>query len=308
MEIIWIIVVALIAAFILFLWWDLDDSSTVYKKIVGHEDTPQIRRAAQKLARSRKPESIVQAADMNRYNLQNDEEADRLLAVALFLAINEEDPIAYNINDRIRPDQPLEAGGPREAIVRNDMQNVHDSNVVAEMKKKYEIISRGQPACDQTVRAFMNTLDEEALFNFNTVMNNPALIEHIGATDRDALMLIIGRGKHLWPALNNNLKNIIQDGHRVCATGRFSQIMDSLTLLDAEAGAPPVTTDILRKEIMDHCSHFVKTLSEEDQKKYEEGDDEEIKLGLLADIKKKYEHLSDDKIFAKILVEVEAAF
>jgi hypothetical protein len=304
----WLLILAAVILIVVIFLYTMDNSDETFENVVGHEDTPKIRQAEKKLKKKKKPEALMRAADLNRFNIGDAAEADRLYAEALQLALWQDDPVAYNIADRINPTVPLLVGTPAAAVIRADPQNVHDSNVVQEMQKKYNIINRGQRATAAELKEFAATLEPQARAGYDLIMREPALIEHLGATDRDALQIIVARDPKLWPGLRDNLKNITQNGHPVCATGRMSQILDSLTLIDEEAGRPVLTTEILRKEMMDHCSKFILGLSEEDQQEYDEGDSDKIKEKLVADLKKNYAHLSNGPIFEKVLLEVEAAF
>lgn len=297
-----LIVVLVILAIVLWMLL-MDNSEETYANIKGYEDTPAIRRAERKLKRKR-PVDKMKAADINRYNLNNQEEADRLYAIALQEALNMEDPVAFTINDRINA-APLKLEVKRTPTIQSDAQNVHDSNVTDTLVTKFNRIRNGGPASPELVAEFAQTLNKKGLAGFDHIVNYPGYIEKLGASDMDMMYIIINRDRDLWPALARNLENIVVDDYAICPSGRAAQVLDSLTLIDKEAGEPIITTDILRKEMMDYCSNFVNNI--EDKNAYEE-DPEPFVNDMVTNLQKKYNDLPSKVVFNKIIEEIKSAF
>lgn len=311
----WIIVIIIAVILVWYITRDENDEK-VYKSIRGHEDTPRIRKAERNIrARGgKKAKDYLMLADMNRFNIKDNIVADEDYAIALQLAEFEQTPDIFYINDRLNPEMPLQtAVNIRNVTVNNDAQNVHDSNVVTQISKKYDIIKRGASADDDTYNRFYSGAPENVKYILYDMHRAPGFLENINATDIDVLYKVIARGQHLWPTLYSNLGECRmgdEDEGLVCVTGRVSQILDAMTLIDAEAGKPLITTDILRKEMVDYTSNYIDKLSPERRKEYEEDEDAAIEIfeEIEKNLSNQYLKLADPVIFKKILAEIQAGF
>lgn len=285
----------------------------IYNKVKGNEKTPEIIKAAKDLSVENKPEEKLMAADLIHFNLE--ENADDIYAEALQLAIYQNDPIAFNINDRLFPLTPLvvnfapqfvphfvtQNGNGNEQnkleikkTVRSDPQNVHDSNVTAQLRDKCELLK--ETSFDPVLyKEFKNGCKNIRVVEKIEMI--PSLHEYLDVTDEQVLKLVVSRGKHTWLPLDSNLKNIDEN---VCLTGRIGQIIDALTIVD-EIGKPIVTIDIMRKEIMDDTANYLrdKGFFGEEEVEVDENDLEDY-------LKKKYGDLCTPEIFNKIFTEVKA--
>lgn len=172
--------------------------------------------------------------------------------------------------------------------VRNDPQNVHDSNITQSLKHKYDKILESNANAD--LRALATTLDEVNYLvpskeQIETALNDSTLddkkkrkarniLKHISpnnsisslGTDEETVLLETWRRIHspdnvaqktnLRVALFDSLASAIEENssgeQKVCVTGRCGRIIDSLTLLDSskDLSEPVKTTEILRNEIM----------------------------------------------------------
>ncbi len=332
---VFIILILLICLFVLFGLYFHESPKTkskkVYNAINGHEKTPEIISAIKVLAEEPKPEpeNKLMVADMVNFNLHQN--ADEIYAEALQLAIYENDPIAFNINDRLHPLEPLitiipipfphfiphfAAGEMRvgemrvgemrnemrideppsliekKKVVRSDPQNVHDSNVVAQLREKCEKIKG--TTFDPVLYADFKKITKHGDL-ISKIESVPCLHEHLDVTDEEVLRAVISRGKHTWDPLESNLGNINEN---VCLTGRIGQIIDALTIVDP-IGKPIVTIDIMRKEIMEDSANYLREKGFFEGSEINEQEFEEY-------LKKKYEHLCAPEIFNKLLIEVKA--
>ncbi len=279
-------------------------AKTVYNNIKGYENTSEIKEAVTELIKEPKKnsEDCLILGDMLRYNLQLEAEAIEAYNLGLALA---HDSIAYNINDRLHPEQPLavnvntnntnviiENVKPKNIHIRSDPQNVHDSNVVFQIRERYNKIRNNYPDSDNCLKRFLKKHPETKKIVDN-IRYNPCELEAINATDYDVLLTVINRGEHVWDILADNLKS----AEDVCLTGRISQILDALTIIDDPQ--PIISVDILRKEIFDDAGQFsIKNEHLEDG----------LEEALLNYIDTKYKHLCEPKVFEKIKTEVQMGF
>lgn len=280
-----IIIIIIVLLLLIYYFWP-DDPKRVYEKIGGYENTPQIRSAVKKLKNKRKknPEDNLMLGDMYRYNLNDQILADQYYAEGLQLALFENDPIIYAINDRVT-DVPIEvpAGIPK---IKSDPQNVHDSNVVQQLRDRYYKIRTTAP-----------DIVGEFIVEYNLNIGDGHI--HGLGSEREILNAVLHRGKHIWPVVADNIKNMGD----ICVTGRVSQYLDALTLLDP-VGTPIVTTDILRKEIFQEFANEMKNPI------FETGSDQEISdhIEKFAEtIGKRYIDAKPE-VLEKILTEAKAAF
>jgi len=167
-------------------------------------------------------------------------------------------------------------------IVRSDPQNVHDSFVNVDVRKKIDMLKNSP------------VLIPPHSSHVDRMLENPA--EIYGTTDAEIMCRVWGRINEPENAPNRaeliRAFNSAVEQCGVCSTGRVSQLIDSLTLLDcnAELAAPLVSREIMRREIGGKISAEIAKLSREDRNVYEtsESDDEldpvreKIKINVVA--------------------------
>lgn len=169
--------------------------------------------------------------------------------------------------------------------VRNDAQNVHETNVVNEMKNKYDEIKE----LNENEKSLLNLRENKDEFitdikqkinNLNKqsnnekyqkalqtldIMNKHNYISSLNTTETDVL-------RNVWYRINShenesNKDNLVESfvtslsdciesdwsgkDHPVCITGRVTRVLNSLTLMDnnEKISQPVKTTEILRNEI-----------------------------------------------------------
>lgn len=269
----------------------------VYNQVKGNEKTPEIINTVKEL--SEEPKTIQEyiiLGDLMRHNLEID--ADDIYAEALQLAVFAEDPLAFNINDRLNPNQPLIISTNNPPVILPDPQNVHDSNVIDQLHQKCKQLKEETKFNPQMYALFKKTYPD-VIDIVNTIENNPCNHERLGSYDSEMLELVISRGQHTWEPLRTNLKNINED---ICTTGRIGQIMDALTIIDP-IGKPLVTEPILRKEMFDSASAY---LTKTGFFEAEDPDSEAAAKDVYNELQKNYATLCSPEIFDKIFLEVKA--
>ena len=312
-KMIWItLVILVLLAILIYFFWP-DPPAKIYAEIKGYENNRRIRGAAHKLRekKTKTPEEYIMLGDMLRYNLG--ETAEEIYAEALQLAIFAEDPLAFTINDRLRPEEPLHVPATEPPRILTDPQNVHDSNVVKQMIQRYESVRGPHSGSitrvdgakrhnNQTYEDFKNFAPERTKKIIEGIEQNPCEYSHLRATDADVLRDVASRGPHVWPALVSNLN----DAEDVCLTGRISQILDALTLVDEAGAAPICSVPILRKEIVEDAQNFLR--SREYFEKADSASEEYIfaeNEALQKYIREKYQTLCAPEIMQKLLAEIE---
>ena len=219
--------------------------------------------------------------EIYNFNLNQPEIAAEYYEQALQQAIMNSIQEPERVVDRLFPDTfiPVREVGPDyfNRNIRNDSQNVHDTNVVRQVAEKYKTIEAIVPEKDMNqdtaviakLREKCRSAGEKghlALRVLNSIEGNPSYSTAINGTDYDAIIKVCGRAEEhagIYDALIENLSHCIEDNEIVCTTGRVANIMDSLTLLDPQAGTPMVTVDIARREILQEAAKFSETLADD---------------------------------------------
>lgn len=311
----WTIVIIIVILFFVILWLTAEDNVTgAYEaKVRGHEDTPEIRTIEKKIRkkRTKKVKDYLTLGDINRFNINDQIQADNDYALALQLADYTGDAMIFHINDRINPFVPIVNHNIRNVGIVVDAQNVHDSNVVDSLNKKYNIIRSGKLADEAMMTRFLERAPDDCRYAIKSILDKPGYLESINEGDDIVLRRVVARGEHLWDALYGNLKNCADnDGNMVCVTGRVGQILDAMTLIDKDAGKPMVTVSILRKEMVDATANYINNLSEERRKLYDEDDEEAAKVGNEIEemLNRDYKSLAKPELFDKVMEEIKAGF
>jgi len=321
----------------------------IYSKTFGYDYDGNTHKAFLKCSQdfsrgeNRADNSFI-ASEILQYNLGQEENARRLRNIALaeiaaqpinpdrfiepeFIVdraelIPEQDALMRII---IAGDRRQKEPGNFDRIVRSDPQNVHDTTVQDEMQMRYDRIKRSIHG-----GTFLSGLRESinspgAHIVLDRIISNPAMIDKLSATDEDVLRAVwarindpanAGRREDLIAALQHNLENCYNDGSIVCVTGRVNNILDSLTAIDVNPAIsePVVSTDILRKDIMQHVAQIINTLPDGEKKIYETGEDhaefqqfaEKIKTRIDTEIRENFGQHSGSSL-EKIILEAKSA-
>ena len=254
-------------------------------------------------------ENTYRLARLNQYNLANQVEADHNYAAALHFAINGEFDVAMEgfftiIHDvaaigreintyvdthaatdtvvKTRKEKIKEATANNEeraelyfndVPVFNDTQNVHESELNKQLKRKFDTIK------SKNTDTYKDLLDlqqkiatypdpevaRKALQTYNHVTNASNFITHLNVNENEVLQQVWNRvnsednaesTENLTCALVEGMagcleKNTMGTEYMVCSMGRCSRIIDSLTLMDNDDAikAPLKTKDLIRKEV-----------------------------------------------------------
>jgi hypothetical protein len=199
--------------------------------------------------------------------------------------------------------------------IPSDPQNVHDSNVVSNVKMIYDkVISKNSQEKKQSNDESVLNEIRHAIDNFpftggkgtaakNTfdVMIKNKLPTAFEATEKDVLVDVWRR---ITSAENETRRTALKEsfmdslaesnGNNVCTMGRCSRVLSSLTLLDkdTEISKPIKTVEILRNEALMKAHKVVlKVLNEIPKDVSDAYQDPEKLLGANADTRKKVDEL-----------------
>lgn len=207
--------------------------------------------------------------------------------------INSDIPVDINaVIDHAEEFTNIDAEPVREAIrearyrdeyydqtnIRNDPQNVHESEVVNEFTSRYKEIKRvnGPHTPISELRDAMRENEKamKAINIMSPIMGGKSARVTALADDEAAIL------QHVWTRVNSpeneqnreslmrilefNLASIYEKKSPVCITGRFSRLLDIFTLIDANPliAAPIKTAQILRNEIFAYTQLFVQNQME----------------------------------------------
>jgi hypothetical protein len=168
--------------------------------------------------------------------------------------------------------------------VRNDAQNVHETNVVHELKNLYKHIkSRNldEPQEQNQLEEIKNHINKSlvtdktksrAMKTLNT-MSQKNYITSLDTTETEVLKDVWTRIKspeneknkdNLQETFIHSLADCIEPNwqgidHQVCVSGRVSRVLGTLTLLDndTEISKPVKTTEILRNEVFSKAHNII---------------------------------------------------
>jgi hypothetical protein len=153
-----------------------------------------------------------------------------------------------------------------EHVIRNDLQNTHDSvvnNCVANMKTQFK---RGRKMAKKDLLEFLKTDDTNVLSMIEYIYDNETRIERHGQSDREILEMVAGLGPSVREPLITSLRNCWENGFPICAVGRYNQIIGTLAIMDPENNVIR-TKDTLKQELINKAS----VLSREYDETYVEG-------------------------------------
>lgn len=186
---------------------------------------------------------------------------------------------------------------PQKAYYKSqsDYQNVHDSIVNRDLKKKYEILktmSSVRGTTEEIINEVLYSgLNEDMIFNIIEVLNTIKKNNHLSIIDDYEMNLLL----LIWNKVKNdedlkfnfflNLVDCYDRGNVVCASGRCVRLMDTFILHDKypELSQPQLTYDIIKTDILNKGSVIFKNASQQKGKefmeKYNKGiNDEDIEI------------------------------
>ena len=205
----------------------------------------------------------------------------------------------------------------------NDPQNTHNSQVLSTTinsinnLKKSTKMEKSLPTSLKEVRSFLNNLPEndkrdDALKSLNRIERNTLRFTFSDMKEVDVLNLIWNRIhsdvhadnlETVKESLFNQLADMQEHGIVVCATGRFTRLVDTLNVIDNEVTIKP--SYVINQEMMNKSSkireNMLNTYSENERKELEKGTSykqEQFDQNLKEEI---VEILKEDYVKTKIL-------
>ena len=175
----------------------------------------------------------------------------------------------------------------------DDPQNTHDSQVLSTTinsinnLKKNTKMRKSLPTSLNEVRRFLNNLPEtdkraDALKSLNRIERNTSRFAFADMKEVDVLNLVWNRIhsdvhsdnlETVKESLFNQLADMQEYGVTVCATGRFTRLVDTLNAIDNEVTIKP--SYVINQEMMNKSSkirdNMLNTYSEGDRKELEKG-------------------------------------
>ncbi len=197
---------------------------------------------------------------------------------------------------RLEPVPPPEVPLPpvhRDNERVNDPQNAHNSQVLSTVinsinnLKKSTKMGKSLPTSLKEVRRFLNNLPEtdkrdDALKSLNRIERNISHFTFSDMKEVDVLNLVWNRIhsdvhsdnlETVKESLFNQLADMQEYGVTVCATGRFTRLVDTLNAIDNEVTIKP--SYVINQEMMNKSSkirdNMLNTYSEGDRKELEKG-------------------------------------
>ncbi len=187
------------------------------------------------------------------------------------------------------PLPPVQTGNGRN----DDPQNTHDSQVLSTTitsinnLKKNTKMRKSLPTSLNEIRRFLNNLPEtdkraDALKSLNRIERNTSRFAFADMKEVDVLNLVWNRIhsdvhsdnlKAVKESLFNQLADMQEHGVTVCATGRFTRLVDTLNVIDNEVTIKP--SYVINQEMMNKSAKIrdamLNTYSEGDRKELEKG-------------------------------------
>ena len=182
------------------------------------------------------------------------------------------DPIdLIDINNLFRTGQNIRTNIDESDInrrIKNDMHNVHDHSVIATIKQSIDRlqkdtkIDKDKNLCMREIRSYLNSLASndkktDAIRALDSMERNYMPLSFTELKETDALALVWNRihsDKHsdkietLKENLADELAECIEHDKPVCATGRFTRILDTLNIIDDAVNVKP--TYAINEEMM----------------------------------------------------------
>ena len=233
------------------LYWEANEEN---QKIKTHQwlnlqytTTIQPKKTLYEINQSKRPQII-------NFNYTQNEPIDLIDINHLFRT-------GHNINTNI--DEP-----DNNRRIKNDMHNVHDHSVIATIKQSIERlqkdtkIEKDKNLCMYEIRTYLCSLVEndkkkDAIRALDSIEKNYMPLSFTELKETDALALVWNRihsDKHsdliqtLKENLADELAECIEHDKPVCATGRFTRILDTLNVIDDAVNVKP--TYAINEEMM----------------------------------------------------------
>jgi hypothetical protein len=183
-------------------------------------------------------------------------------------------------------------GGGQGPRVVNDMHNVHDHSVISTIKQSVDRLrqetpmNRNNPQCLNEIRQYLSQLPDndkkrDAIFALDTIEKSYLPLSFTELTETDALALVWNRihsdvhqdkTQTLRENLADELAECIEHDKPVCATGRFTRILDTLNMTDP--GVSIKSTFMTNEEMMAKAGKIREqeytTLQEEEKNKVDD--------------------------------------
>jgi hypothetical protein len=148
---------------------------------------------------------------------------------------------------------------PQDARQRNDMHNVHDHSVIATIRQSVEKLVKetqmvkNKYQCVEEIRQYLSRLPNndkktDAIRTLDAIERNFLPLSFTDLKEVDALALVWNRihsethkdrEKVLEENLADELAECIEHSKPVCATGRFTRILDTLNVVDEAVNVRP---------------------------------------------------------------------
>ena len=216
---------------------------------------------------------------------------------------------------------------PPEIVIRDDPHNVHDSGVLGTIKLSIDRLERStaiRKPTDSVIREVCDFIltqgtgtdkQTDALDVLDAIEKNKSPHSRMNRTERDVLTLVWNRIDQLsgddvrmQAKLNlfNELSESVEFDSAVCATGRFTRILDSLNVIDPAVIIKP--TFAIRQEMMAKAARIreklVSELSEPNRKFLDTPDPNSVQIEFESTLKKAiHQDLHNDYVATGIMTE-----
>lgn len=163
----------------------------------------------------------------------------------------------------------------------SDSQNVHDSDVQTDIKKiaaKLNVTLAPKVVDDKILEYIVSctsdpTTKQKAIETLDTIKNRGIHISAVGATEQQILNSVWRRAhdvenapnkENILNSLVDSLAACIENNRPVCSTGRSTNLLSSLCLLDYDSNVSKIgTSEMYKNEILEKANSLLKTCIED---------------------------------------------
>ena len=311
-----------------------------YQEVSGHNMTKAVVDALSAIEKvkaknaSERVEKSIMLRNLNKYNLQRLDEAERHENIIAYEVLNNPMDTIDHINfvtDNILP--PLVSNVIKNTVVDTrplderitwhvDNQSTHDTSVndsVRTIINKLDILTDSKRGLEK-VDEIYKLGNEKVNKVLDKIMSNTTFKKD-GKTEAQLLGMVLDKAdnKEKLDNVISSLEDSHENGAVTCTTGRINRFMASLSHIDDDVGVPVVTKEFVRNEIFNTASNILKDelkqLSDTTRKDYEEAKDTpevqafetSVKQKIADNVKSTYSHLEGQNTnLEQIIIEAQS--
>jgi len=202
----------------------------------------------------------------------------------------------------------------KKIVWHNDKQNVHDSSMIAEIKRQFDIVRDGvsylpnihdyEEACNYVLT---HSNDKDATSLVLSRINENNYISWLNTGEKEVISTVWKRAfdprndsSSICSALVLAVSDCYENNSVVCVVGRVAKIWQSLSCIDFEGMGSLRTKEVLRNEIYTRCSKILQDyitsplIDETTRSDYNEGRETPATMELVNNVKRDYNAMIHD--------------